>query len=198
MNKDKLAEIIGNHKKWLAGDDGQRATLRDTDLQGANLQRAYLRDADLQGADLQGADLRDADLQGADLQRANLQGTILERINWLAYIGIVPNKRGYAYAYKITTAKGEGIYQGGINYAQGKTFEVDKVDTDVNKECSYGINLATFSWCLNQSVDKTYRLFMFRFNTKDAVCPVASDGKFRVKKCTKVGECDWDGNLKEG
>ena len=180
MNKTELTKIIREHKKWLAGEGGQRA-----DLRGADLQFANLRNADLQGADLQGADLRGADLKN----------TILEDINWLAYIGIVPDKKGFAYAYKITNSAGEGIYNGGINYTKGMNFKVDKVDEDTNRQCSYGINLATFSWCLNQFTDKTYRLFMFKFNTKDAVCPIGSDGKFRVKKCTKVGECDWTGNL---
>jgi len=33
------------------------------------------------------------------------------------------------------------------------------------------------------------------FDAKDAVCPLNSDGKFRVKKCKKMGECNWKGNL---
>ena len=136
-----------------------------------------------------------ADLQGAYLRGAYLRGTILEDINWLAYIGIVPNKSGVAFAYKVTNAEGEGVYQGGINYDKASSFEVDKVDDDTNNQCSYGINLATFAWCLNEYTDKSRRLFMFRFNIKDAVCPIGSDGKFRVKRCTKVGECNWDGNL---
>lgn len=170
MDKSKLVEILGEHKKWLENKEGERAYLR-------------------------GADLREADLRGANLRWANLQGTILENINWLAYIGIVPDIKGNAYAYKITTSNGEGIYNGGINYIQAIKFEVDKVDKDVYSQCSYGINLATFAWCLNVFTDKTYRLFMFKFNIKDAVCPINSDGKFRVKKCTKMGECDWRGNL---
>jgi len=231
MDKDKLAEIIREHKKWLANDGGARAN-----LYGANLSRADLYGADLSGADLSRADLSRADLKetildninwlayisgadlsganlketildninwlayisGADLSGANLKETILDNINWLAYIGIVPNKSGVSYAYKITKSDGEGIFNGGINYTKDKLFEVEKVDTNTNVQCSYGINLATFSWCLNNLTDKSYRLFMFRFNVKDAICPVGSDGKFRVSKCAKVGECDWNGNLKNG
>jgi len=136
-----------------------------------------------------------ASLQGADLRGARLQDTILADINWFAFIGIVPNTRGKAYAYKITNSDGEGIFQGGIDYTKGKIFEVPEVDTDVDTQCSYGINLATFAWCLNKFTDKSHRLFMFEFNIKDAVCPIDSDGKFRVKKCIKVGECGWDGNV---
>ena len=208
MNKTELNEVLKEHKKWLAGEGGQGAYLRDAYLQYADLQDAYLQDADLQRAylqyadlqraDLQRANLQGADLQGADLQGADLKNTILEDINWLAYIGIVPDKRGLAYAYKIITLKGEGIYNGGINYIKETQFEVNEVDTDLNQQCSYGINLATFSWCLNQFTNKSYRLFMFRFNARDAICPIGSDGKFRVLKCTKVGECDWKGNLLKG
>uniref|UniRef100_A0A6M3IZA8 Pentapeptide repeat-containing protein n=2 Tax=viral metagenome TaxID=1070528 RepID=A0A6M3IZA8_9ZZZZ len=175
MDKGKLAGIIREHKKWAMGEGGSRA--------------------DLSGAYLSGAYLSGADLRGAYLSRADLSGTILENINWLAYIGIVPNKSGVAYAYKVTKSDGEGIHYSGINYTSKQAFEVEKVDPDVNTQCSYGINLATFSWCLNSFTDKSYRLFMFKFNVKDAVCPVGSDGKFRVKKCAKVGECNWQGNL---
>jgi len=167
------------------GEGGGRAYLSDANLSDANLRGAYLS----------GANLSDANLSDAYLSDANLRGTILENINWLAYIGIAPNKSGVAYAYKVTKADGEGICYSGINYANQDSIEVDKVDPDVNTQCSYGINLATFSWCLNSFTDKSYRLFMFKFNIKGAVCPVGSDGKFRVKKCTKVGECDWQGNL---
>ena len=220
MNKRELSKIIREHKKWVMGEGGSGADLsgaylsgaylRGADLRGANLSSAYLSGANLSGADLSSANLSSADLSGADLSgaylssadlssanlsSANLSGTILENINWLAYIGIVPDKRGYAYAYKVTKADGQGIYNGGIDYTKSTEFGVKEVDPDVNIQCSYGINLATFAWCLNNFTDKTYRLFMFRFNVKDAVCPVGSDGKFRVRKCTKVGECSWDGNL---
>ena len=210
MNKTELAKIIREHMKWLVGEGGSRANLSDADLSRANLSRADLSNADLSRANLSGANLKganlgdanlsraylgDAYLRGARLSDADLKNTMLESINWLAYIGIVPNKSGIAYAYKITEASGEGIYNGGINYTEGIKFEVDEVDPGVNTQCSYGINLATFAWCLNKFAFKTYRLFMFKFNVKDAVCPIGSDGKFRVKKCTKVGECDWQGNL---
>ena len=190
MDKEELGEILKEHEEWLMSEGGSRAYLSGADLRGA-----YLRGADLSRATLSGADLRGATLSGAYLSGADLSETILDDINWLAYIGIVPNKAGVAYAYKITNADGEGIYSGGINYTKAKSFEVDAVDTDVTIQCSYGINLATFSWCLNQFTGKTQRLFMFEFNVRDAVCPIGSDGKFRVKKCTKVGECDWKGNL---
>ncbi len=182
------------------------ANLRGADLREANLWGANLRGADLWGADLWGASLREANLREANLRGANLGGadlggadlgdTIFNKINWLIWIGITPDKNGDAYAYKLTNNKGEGVFNGGINYLDTDTFKVAKVDPDVYTQCSYGINLATFKWCLDNKHNSTNRLFLMRFNVKDAVCPVASDGKFRVKRCTKVGECDWKGGIK--
>ncbi len=44
---------------------------------------------------------------------------------------------------------------------------------------------------------KTYRLLLMEFDANpDNVCvPIATDGKFRVSKAARVGECDWNGNL---
>ena len=89
---DNLPHILSEHRKWLNGDGGVRADLRDADLRGAvlrgaDLRGAVLRGADLLGAVLQGADLRDADLLGAvlrgavlrdaDLLGADLRGAVL-------------------------------------------------------------------------------------------------------------------------
>ena len=181
----------------LSYADLSYADLSSANLSYADLSYADLSYADLRSANLSYADLSYADLSSADLHYANLSDTILADINWLAYIGIVPNKSGTAYAYKVTKADGQGLQYNGINYSSAKTFRVDKCDPDVNIDWSYGINLANLAWALNSFTNKTYRLFMMEFNVKDAVCPVGSDGKFRVLECTKVGECDWTGNLKQ-
>jgi len=164
----ELKEILEKHWKWLKGKEGG--------------QHAYLR----------GAYLRDADLRGADLRE-----TILSEINWLAYIGIVPGTNGKARAYKIVTKDGTGAFYPGINYLKSNTVECDYFDSDVNLHCSNGINLATFQWCLDAKIDSTYRLLMMEFDVaSDNVCvPIATDGKFRVRKASVVGECDWNGNL---
>jgi hypothetical protein len=65
------------HQRWLAGDGGERANLRNADLRNANLRGASLMRANLSGADLRwavlsGADLREANLSNADLSEANL------------------------------------------------------------------------------------------------------------------------------
>ena len=173
------------------------ANLSSANLRYANLSYANLRSADLSSADLSYANLRSADLRSANLSYADLRDTIMADINWLAYIGIVPDKKGVAYAYKMTKSNGDGPFNGGIDYTAETIFEVAEMDTDVNRDCGAGINLSTFRWCLNNFTDKTYRLFMMKFNVNDAVCPIGSDGRFRVLKCSKVGECGWTGNLKK-
>ena len=202
--KEELQDILKEHQKWLLANGGSRANLRGANLRGADLRGASLRDADLSGAslsdaslsraDLSGASLSGANLRGADLSRADLRGTIYDKVNWLLLLGIVPDKDGLARAYKVTTKKGEGIYQGGINYADADKFKVAEVNKDLHKQCADGINLATLAWCFTV-YEPERRLFLMEFKFKGAVCPVGSDGKFRVKACTKVGECDWKGNL---
>jgi hypothetical protein len=202
MEQKELQEILSKHLKWIQGNGGKYANLYGADLRNANLYGADLRNADLRNADLCNANLYDADLRGADLRNAdlrsaNLTKTILENINWLSYIGIVPDAKGYAYAYKMSQKDSNSCQYptDEINYDTQETFTAE-LDRDVFAHCSSGINLATFAWCLNNKEDN-YRLFLMKFRVdKDNVCvPVATDGKFRVAKCTKVGECDWNGNL---
>jgi hypothetical protein len=82
MEKEKLQQILYNHKLWLYNKGGERANLQCVDLQDANLRGADLQDANLRYADLRDANLRyanlqSADLQGADLRYADLQGANL-------------------------------------------------------------------------------------------------------------------------
>ena len=52
VDKEQLVEILADHAKWLSGQGGSRADLRD-----ANLSRVDLRDASLRRAALSGAGL---------------------------------------------------------------------------------------------------------------------------------------------
>ena len=83
MTRERLEEILDNHRNWIYGDDGGI----QADLRGADLRDANLRDTDLRGADLRGADLRDTDLQGADLRYTDLQDANLRGANLLDAIG---------------------------------------------------------------------------------------------------------------
>ena len=73
MNKDKLSELLREHRQYLYGlPEGNRADLRNADLQNADLRGADLQNADLRYADLWRADLWRADLRYADLWRADI------------------------------------------------------------------------------------------------------------------------------
>ena len=77
MEATQLKEVLSNHVKWLADEDGgERA-----DLSGANLRGSDLIGSDLSGADLIGANLSGADLRGANLCKANIDGMILKNTN---------------------------------------------------------------------------------------------------------------------
>jgi len=216
MNKDEIKEILRLHRLWLQGDKAGRsadlssadlrsanlrsANLRSADLSYADLRSANLRSANLRSADLRSANLRSADLSYADLSYANLQKTIFDKINWLAWIGITINHLGKGYGYKLVNAKGEGVYNGGLNYLKDDHYEVPTVNANVNEQCGAGVNLATFQWCLSNKKADDNRILLMEFAVKDGdkpnvICPVVSDGKFRVRKCRKVGEVDWNGNL---
>ena len=214
MEKAKLDEILAKHLKWANGKEGgERANLRfadlrfadlrfanlsSADLRFANLSSADLSSADLSFADLRSADLSSANLSSADLSFANLSETFLQDIDWLAWMGIVPDARGYARAYKLTNAQKEGIYKRGIVYGKkGKVAAT--LDTDVNQQCGSGINLATLQWCLRElkQAGENPHLYIYQFKVSpENVCaPMASDGKFRVGEATLVGECDLNGRL---
>jgi hypothetical protein len=168
-----------------------RANLSDANLYGANFSGANLSSANLSGTNLSSANLSGTNLSDANLSRADLYGTLIENINWLAYIGIVGCPR--AYAYKLITNSGFGPFKGGVNYLDSNEFATD-CNKDVHEQCGAGINLATFAWCLNNKQADDNRLLLMEFDVNDAICPVGSDGKFRVSKCTKVCECDWHGD----
>ena len=52
----------------------------------------------------------------------------------------------------------------------------------------HGIHLATLDWCL-KDWKPGYRILVAEFAAADiAAIPIGSDGKFRVRRCTIVGE----------
>lgn len=107
ITAEELKDILAKHKKWLYDeDDGKKADLRETDLQGAYLQEADLREADLRGACFQSADLTNASLFEAKLCRATFRGTNLHRADlykadidgsvykpWLIIVDHIGNQR---------------------------------------------------------------------------------------------------------
>jgi hypothetical protein len=195
-------EIIyaGKHQNIRTAVQKAKADLSGADLSGANLyganlSRANLSGADLSGADLYGANLSRANLSGADLSGANLSGADLSRAT-----GINPNRTtpvmmlldqpGQIRAYKVVTASGCGPFNGGIHYELNGSYAVENASTDINIDCAPGIHLATLDWCMSHWREG-YRIVVAEFTAEDIACiPIGSDGKFRVHRCTIVGEKD--------
>ena len=80
---EQLATILADHKKWEAGEGGNRANLNR-----ANLNRANLNGANLNDANLNGANLIDANLNDANLIDANLNDAVLTRANLAGALGL--------------------------------------------------------------------------------------------------------------
>ena len=149
-------------------------------------QGAYLRGADLRGADLQGADL-----QGADLQGAYLRGAEGVNKHQCTPLTILQDQTGKIRAYKIVNSNYAGIYRGGLKYEVGQTLEVKDYNSNDTEPCGAGINLATLGWCLSEWT-KDRHILICEFTAKDIVAiPIATDGKFRVKKCKVIKEIDY-------
>jgi hypothetical protein len=171
------------------------AYLSGADLRGAYLSGAYLSGADLSGADLRGADLRGADLRGADLRGADLGGAYLRGAEGINAHRCTPllmllDQPGPIRAYKLVNKCGEGPFNGGIEYEIGQSYEVADANTDALTDCGAGINVATLDWCMREWC-AGYRILVVEFAAKDIACvPTANDGKFRLFRCSVVGEKD--------
>ena len=182
----------------LTGADLTGAVLTRADLTDAVLTGADLTDAVLTGADLTRADLTRADLTRADLTRAVLTGAVLTGArgmnpNRLSPLRLLREQPGHIRAYKIVTSAGEGICSRRdghtpITYAVGESYAVEGADTDETRDCGAGLHVATLDWCLREWREG-YRIFVVEFEASDiAAIPIASDGKFRVRRLTVVRE----------
>ena len=194
------ANLIGAN---LTGADLTGANLTGANLAGANLADAYLAGANLTGANLAGANLADAYLAGANLADAYLAGANLTGANLTGAKGIDKNlitplrilldQPGPIRAYKLINAEGEGPFNGGLNYLSTDTFEVQGFEDDEQEQCGRGINLATLDWVMKYW-QPGYRILVMEFYANDPgsnlIIPTATDGKFRVRKCKRVGEKD--------
>ena len=176
------------------------ANLSGANLSGANLSGANLSGADLSRAYLSGADLSRANLSGANLSGANLSGAYLSGAYPSGAIGLnkwrctplqmLVDQPGKIRAYKLVTAEGYGPFNGGIKYEINGSYSVEDAEVDDTVECGAGINLATMNWCIREWREG-YRILVAEFTAEDiAAIPISTDGKFRVHKCTIVGEKD--------
>ena len=173
--------------------DSLKAAVEKAVQSGANLSDAYLRGANLSGANLSDAYLSGADLRGAYLSEAYLRGAEGFHPARVTSLLMLHDQIGSIRAYKLVKSNGEGPFNGGIIYELGKSYEIADANTDVAEHCGAGINLATLDWCLQNlaNAGDGARILIAEFTAADiAAIPTATDGKFRVRKCTIVGEKD--------
>jgi hypothetical protein len=93
-------------------------------------------------------------------------------------------------AYKLVTAEGTGTNYPSITYEMGGVYEAPDANTDPTIGCAAGLNVASLDWCIaNWSEGR--RILVVEFAAADiAAIPTATDGKFRVRRLTVVGEKD--------
>ena len=185
--------------------DLHSADLSSADLRSADLSYADLRSADLSYADLHSADLRSADLSYADLHSANLSSANLRSANLSSAnlssakgvnkylctpLEILREQIGKIRAYKLVNSELMGAFYPKIKYVIGKTVEVIKPEENEQMQCGKGINLATLDWCIKGWCEGR-KILVCEFTKKDIVAiPIATDGKFRVRKCKVINEVD--------
>ena len=187
-------------RAYLSGADLSGANLSGADLSGAYLSGADLSVANLSGANLSGANLSGADLSGADLSGANLSGANLSGANLSGAKGVIRERAipllmlldqpGPIRAYKVVNESGHGHIHGGIRYDMGQTYDEPRASTDVTEECGAGLHVATLDWCIREW-QPGFRILVVEFTATDIACiPTATDGKFRLRRLTVVGEKD--------
>ena len=205
MTKDALNKILEDHKKWLNGDGGRCADLRDADLCRADLCRANLRganlsDADLCHADLCRADLRDANLSGADLRDADLCDAYLSDTNLcganLSGVKGIISTINYLEANFERTADGYIAYKTfGGSYCAPTHWKIEEgsvLEEVVNFNrvdlCGCGINVAPLAWVKENYKTGDIWKVLIRWEWLAGVCvPYNTDGKIRCERVELLG-----------
>jgi hypothetical protein len=174
LNKvDNLKEILEKHLKWLRNEyGGERANLRGSDLSYSDLRGSNLSNSDLSYSNLRGSDLREA--KNFDIAKWQPDLYILRQ----------QPKGTKLYAYKFLNKDLTSPFQH-FQYEIGKTYKCTNFDSDELHECGEGLNLATLSWCKRKRENDGQVIVQCSFFARDIVAvPIATDGKFRVKKMT--------------
>lgn len=134
--------------------------------------------------------LQQAARSGANLSGANLSGAKGVTVARSTPLAMLRDQPGPIRAYKLVTAAGVGPFNGGITYRLGENVSVGDANCDEAVECGAGINLASLDWCMREWREG-YRILLAEFVAADiAAIPIGSDGKFRVHRCSIVGEKD--------
>ena len=98
MKQEEMDVIIKEHEKWLEKkDEGNRADLREANLEGLDMHDADLSFADFSGAWMSGVNLRGTNLTGACLREcdfghnADLKGAVLNDANLIVATAVHAN-----------------------------------------------------------------------------------------------------------
>jgi hypothetical protein len=106
---------------------------------------------------------------------------------------MLSDQPGKIRAYKLVTSENKGPHYPSITYEIGQAYSVPDANCDESEHCAEGINLASLDWVMREWVEGC-KILIAEFEATDiAAIPIGSDGKFRVRQCTIVGEK----NLKE-
>jgi len=111
--------------------------------------------------------------------RADLENLLLKEDGekLIAFKYVCSSNRRSPYSFY----KADPIY-----YEDGETFSI-KADTNTERDCSYGINVATLGWCL-ENKSSNHAIIVVEFDRKDIACiSHYSTGKFRIHKCKVLG-----------
>ena len=139
---------------------------------------------------LSGANLSGADLSHTDLSHTDLSGATGFNPNFYTPLFMLLDQPGKIRAYKLVNKYHEGPFNGGIKYIVGKVVKVTRVNSDVNVQCGFGINVATLNWCMKEWC-KGRKILLVEFTAKDiAAIPSGTDRKFRVRKCKVIRALD--------
>ena len=201
MTAEKLAEILENHKKWLANDGGFRANLSGSDLRwanlsgadlsGSNLSRSDLRWANLSRSNLSGSDLRWANLSGADLSGSNLSRSDLRWANLSGAKGLLETVN-FMEAHFERVDCGYIVYKTfGGSYEPPDEWKIEPqsiieetVNFDRCTECGSGINVAPLEWVRENYLNKEIWKCLIEWPWLVGVCvPYSTDGNIR---CSRV------------
>lgn len=107
---------------------------------------------------------------------------------------LVEDHVGTLRAYKHVTKDGDSPHQAQkIRYELGRKYEEPNADTNRDKDCSHGLNVASLEWVQRDrgKGGKDARIFAVEMDADDLACvPAKTDGKFRTRKLTVVAEID--------
>ena len=190
MTKEKLAEILEQHRLWLNDEGGSKADLSWANLSGADLSWANLSGANLSGANLSKADLSWANLSGANLSGADLSGANLSKANLSGANGLISTVN-YLEAYFERTDKGYIAYKTfNSSYRAPEKWDIKEgsvieeiVNFDRCTECGCGINVAPLNWVKRAYPGRPIWKVLIRWEWLCGVCvPYMTDGKIRCER----------------